>query len=274
MRRDYFVKIAATTLREGGIPNADAFAEAIAARMEEGERLLAILGDSPSAAPAPPPLRAPAFPAANPAAVAPAPEEGIPSPSQTWPAASPDPQPSLIVPSTTMPDASERVDPQALCRASAPPPIRSLRPAQKMTVQDLNLLIQERTPNKITFDVPMEDGPPQRVTFQRNVVSMNNFDSVKLIYFPPNASKSIQEFSAVSEDLHIDDVPHDLPAIIKRLTEKAVTSLKPRGPVVAAEPKRAAGAVQSNSTYDDGASPKLDDATTAGQVQAVFTGIG
>jgi hypothetical protein len=136
-----------------------------------------------------------------------------------------------------------------------------------MKVEDLNQLIQERTPSVLTFEVPMEDGTTRRVLFHRDVISMHNFDSVKLVYFPPNTRPSVRESAEVTIDLHVDDVPLDLPAILKKLTEQAIASIRPRRPVVSQAPVPTSGPVTNpGDTYRDPAS--------SAQVQGLFNSLG
>ena len=253
MNRDMFVRVATTVLRQMGhneVYTPEQQAEAIAAQMDI---FAAVLGDAPPQAPPVPGPPPPAFPRYNPEAIAPVPE----------------PEPSLIIPATRIPDHVEPVAPMA---ASAPP-VRSLRPAGRMKVEELSQLIQERTPNVLTFKVPMEDGTDRPVSFQRNVISMHNFDSVKLVYFPPGALPTAREATEVSAVLHIDDVPLDLPAILKKLEEQAIQSIRPSGAPRQVPVRPFSGAVQSGNLYPDGGSAS-PDSTSSGQGQAVFGSIG
>ena len=250
MTRDIFVRVATTALRQNPGRPPEEQAEAIALLMDT---VASVLGDAPppvAQALGPPP---PAFPRYNPEAIAPVRE----------PEPSPEPEPSLIIPATRIPDHVEPVAPMA---ASAPP-VRSLRPVGRMKVEELSQLIQERTPTTLPLDVPMGDGTFRHTSFQRNVISMHNFDSVKLVYFPPNTVPSVRESAEVMVDLHIDDVPFDLPAILKKLTEQAITSIRPQRPVVSQAPAPTSGPVMNpGDTYRDPAS--------SAQVQGLFNSLG
>ena len=254
MTRDIFVKVATTALRQNPGRSPEEQAEAIALLMDT---VAAVLGDAPSPAPPSPGPSPPAFPRFNPEAIAPVPE----------------PEPSLIVPATRIPDRVEPVDPNSRMAAPAPS-VRSLRPPGRMKVEDLNQLIQERTPNVLPIDVPMEDGNIRRVSFQRNVISMHNFDSVKLTYYPAWAtSAAARESVEVSTVLHIDEVPFDLPAILKKLTEEAVQSIRPQGAPRQVPVRPFSGPVQAGGAYADGGSASVDSASS-GQIQAVFGSLG
>lgn len=234
MNRDVFVRLAAVTLQQRGMPDPEGNAEAIAAAMELFGK---IMGESTLAAASsgvtfqagqapPPPFRPSAFPAPNPEAVAPL-AVG----------------PGLIVPATRIPDRDE------IGRAPAPtpepPPLRSVRPQGRLKVEELNRIVQENTPLRLTFEVPMEDGGVQRVTFQRDVISMHNFDSVKLLYYPPSVTSQVaRESVQVAYDLHIDDAPHDYPAILARLTAQAIESVRPRRIPQSAMPAPTSGPVK------------------------------
>ena len=178
-------------------------------------------------------------------------------------------QPSLIVTDTRMPEPDER-------RAVVAPdqqPVRSLRPTVRLKVEDLSQLIQERTPNTLIFEVPMDDGSaPRRMVYARNVISMHAFDCVKLIYFPPGQPQSAQEAVQVEATLHIADVPIDLSAIMKKLAEEAVQILKPRGAPRELPVRPFSGAVQTKRVYADGGSAVAQSADVD-QTQTVFKGI-
>ena len=247
MTRDIFVKVATTALRQNPGRSPEEQAEAIALLMDT---VASVLGDAPAPVhqpSAPPP---PAFPRFNPEAIAPVQPEPVA-------------EPSLIIPATRIPDHVEPVVPAA-------PPVRSLRPSGRMKVEDLSQLIQERTPNHLTFDVPMGDGTNQRVTFARNVISMHAFDSVQLIYFPPGVTMSARESAEVQAVISIDDLPVDLSAILKKLTEQASQSIRPRGPVMSVAPPATSGPVtHSSDNYDDPGLKALTD-----QTRAVFNSMG
>ena len=267
MNREMFVRVATTVLRQMGhneVYTPEQQAEAIAAQMDI---FAAVLGDAPPPAPPAPGPPPPAFPRYNPEAIAPVSA----------------PEPSLIVPATTMADVDraardplgEHADPYKYDKMAAPaPPVRSLRPPGRMKVEDLNQLIQERTPTVLPIDVPMEDGNIRRVSFQRNVISMHNFDSVKLTYYPAWAtSAAARESVEVSTVLHIDEVPFDLPAILKKLTEEAVQSIRPQGAPRQVPVRPFSGPVQAGGAYADGGSASVDSASS-GQIQAVFGSLG
>ena len=250
MTRDIFVKVATTALRQNPGRSPEEQAEAIALLMDT---VASVLGDAPAPVhqpSAPPP---PAFPRFNPEAIAPVQPEPVP-------------EPSLIIPATRIPDHVEPVVPAAS-------PVRSLRPSGRMKVEDLSQLIQERTPTYLTFPVPMGDGTFQNVTFTRNVISMHAFDSVKLTYYPAGARTSVMEAVEVTATLHIDDVPIDLPAIIKKLIAEAIESVRPKGAPREVPVRPFSGPVQTASSYPDGGSAAPDQGS-AGQVQAVFGSIG
>jgi hypothetical protein len=255
LTRLQFVKMADAVLVSLGDPPPIAAkkAEALAAQMD---MLVAILGatEAGSQPPIPQPSIANVgFPSPNPAAVAPAVLPPEPEPEH----------PNLIIPATTIPD---RVEPVA-----SAPPLRSIRQSSgRMKVEDLSQLIQERTPPKLTFDVPLEDGNVRRVTFMRNVISMHAFDSVQLIYFPPGVTMSARESAEVQAVISIDDLPVDLSAILKKLTEQASQSIRPRGPVMSVAPPATSGPVtHSSDNYDDPGLKALTD-----QTRAVFNSMG
>ena len=255
MTRDVFVRVATTALRNRGVPSAGDHAEAIAQMMD---MVASIIGDAPpqtatQTSPAPP---AAPFPSPNPEAITPVAE----------------PEPPLI----TL--APESVDLSKVERASAPvapPPVRSLRPAAatKMKVEDLSRLIQERTPPTLTFDVPMEDGKPQRVMYLRNVVSQHAYDSVQLIYYPPNTTTAAKETCEVIAVISVDDLPVDLSAILKKLTKEAIEAVRPKGAPREVPVRAFAGIVQSQSVYADGLSATSPDAI-AGAIGQVLKGSG
>ncbi len=141
-----------------------------------------------------------------------------------------------------------------------------------MKVEDLSLLVQERTPDRLAFDVPFDDGTTQRMIYWRNVISMHSFDSVKLVYFPPGQTQSAQESVQVEAVLHVDDVPFDLSAILKSLTSQAIQSLQPRGAPRELPVRPFSGPVQSRRIYEDGgaASARAEDVDLD---TAVFRGI-
>ena len=234
MKRPIFIRLAAKVLRSFGDPQAREKAEAIAREMDE---LAEVLGDGAEPEVEPPAFAPPvprtAFPAANPAAIVPV----EPSP----PEYDPQSQDNLIIGASTIPDRVERVAPPP------PPPVsvRSLRtpPSTRMKVEELNQLIQERTPPSLGFDVPMGDGRVNHVTFQRDVRSRHAEDCVQLVYFPPSASLSAREASTVQASIHVDDLPVDLSAILKDLKAQAINAIRPKGQILSAPPMAPQGPV-------------------------------
>ncbi len=162
MKRDMFVRVAAKALRgtQGQPPEVQA--EAVASLMDTINDLL---GDgSEEAAPAPPAPPAPprpvaglpSFPGVNPEAM---------QPVADTPTTATQTDPPLIIPATSIPDKIERVAP-----AHRQEPLRSVRQAGRMKVEELSALIQERTPEFLKFNVPDEDGQGVRqVTYRRNM---------------------------------------------------------------------------------------------------------
>ena len=123
-----------------------------------------------------------------------------------------------------------------------------------MKVEDLNLLLQERTPNTLTVEVPMEDGSVRRTMYMRNVISRHAFDSVELTYYPPNTPQNARESVEVKADIHIDDLPIDLSAVLNRLKEQARNSLQPKGPPRRVPVTPFSGGVGAGGAYYDGTS--------------------
>ena len=260
MTRDIFIRVATAALRQREVPYPEEAAEAIAVRMDI---IAEALGETQPPPAAPPPRPAPAapFPAPNPEAITPVlPPADLPAPTEAtgfldlkYPA------PPLVTLETSIPDK--------IVRSPAPaPPLRSVRPgAGRMKVEDLSRLIQERTPSTLSFDVPMEDGSSLRMTFVRNVISMHNLDSVQLVYYPPNATISARESTEVMKVLHVDDVPFDLPAILKTLAEQAIQSIRPRNIPQSVTPPATSGPVRHpEDHYQD---PQVAN------IQAVFNSL-
>jgi hypothetical protein len=261
MNREMFVKVATTVLRQMGDQQATEKAEALATQMDV---FAAVLGDSPMPTARPLESTKVAFPGVNPDAVMPAPP--LPqAPTPTLQGDQTQDQP-LVTLATTIPANIERVDQRAV-RSAAPssPPVRSLRGQGKMKVEELSRLIQEQSPTEIQFPVQTETGVCN-ITYVRNVISMHAYDSVKLVYSPANATASAREAVEVEKDIHIEDIPIDMPAIVKKLIEDAAIMLRPRRPVVAAEPAHTSGPVKhADDTYQD---PGLAN------IQQVFNSIG
>jgi hypothetical protein len=116
-----------------------------------------------------------------------------------------------------------------------------------LTVQALNQIIQDRTPPHLTFNVPMENGSVYPMTFERNVISRNAYDSVILMYYPPNTPANARESTQVQVSLHVDDVPIDLAAVVRKLKEDAISSVRPRGQVLSAPPMAPPGPATSGA---------------------------
>ena len=227
MSREMFLKVVAAALRKSAGRTPEEQAEAIAERMDV---VAEALGEIKPAEVLPPPLARTGFPAYNPEAVLPV---TPPEPEFRLKDADPGlPPVSLILPATSIPD------PRTIKRVDAPPaPVRSMRaPANRMKVEDLNALIQERTPTTLTFNVATEGGGVKQMTYSRNVISRHAYDSVQLVYGPPGATPSSREVSEVQITLHVDDVPFDIPEILKSLAAQAADRLRPRAPIVAARP--------------------------------------
>ncbi|MGE5726938.1 MAG: hypothetical protein ACM34G_17290 [Acidobacteriota bacterium] len=271
MTREMFVQVASQALRLRGVDNAEEHAEAIAALMDTVGR---ITGEpaamQPRGAPgAPfPGMRQPGtppqpFPEPNP--------EAIVAEVRQAPLPEPLPEPRLIIPATTIPDKVERVV------APKPEPVRSLRPPAEggMKVEDLNQLIQDRTPQHLMLDVPMGDGSTRRVIFERNVISRHAFDAVQLVYSPPGTLPATREAVEVQANIALADLPVDLGAILHKLREEAIVGIRPRRIPRSVEPEVNLGPVQNTGrVYEDGSSPTVQDATTLQQTQAVFGGLG
>lgn len=252
MTRDLFVKVVAKAIRQSAGRTPEEQAEAVAWLMEtvtglvDGEPVPAARVAAPQPAPA-------AWPPINPEAVtAPPPEE----PPQAQ-------GPSLITLATRIPD---RVEPAQ----AVPPPAAPLRSIQheRMKVEDLSRLIQERTPERLVFNVPLGDGSTSRVAFVRNVISMHAHDSVQLVYAPPNALPSAREACEVMAVLHVDEVPHDIPNILKKLAEQAIKAIAPRSsPIVSATPPVSVGPVTHGAD-------QYKDPASVSNIQQVFNSMG
>lgn len=255
MTREMFVKVVTKALRRTQGHSPEAQAEAVAILMDD---MAELMGESPGPSQNPPKAYEPApappsFPSPNPQAIVSHPEPAMP----------PEPQSRLIIPASYIPDKIEPAN------SSEPgQPLRSLRaPAQKMKVEDLSRLIQERTPDPLWFDVPMEDGSTRRCSFKRNVISQHAFDSVQLCYFPPNTLPTAREATEVQASISIDDLPIDLSAVVEKLKQEAIASLRPRRTPVSVAPPPTAGPVRhSGDTYQD---PVMQQ-----QTQAIFNGMG
>ncbi len=237
MQRDMFVRMATTVLAQNRVTNPGAIAEALAAAMDMFD---AVLRDAPTPAAAPP-QPAPAFPSLPPDAVAPAPPKSEPVDLQELrldpytPSGIAKSQPqeqSLIVPATTIPDKVERVtaEPQRVILTGrvTPEPPPPPKPTRRIKVEELNALIQERTPARFTLEVPLENGGTRRMNFTRDVQSQHGSDCVSIVMFPVGATPSVRELTEVQEVIHVDDLPVDLTRIMERLKAKAVDAVRPR----------------------------------------------
>jgi hypothetical protein len=267
-----FVRLATAVLRQLGDQQADQKAEAIAVQMDFWATMM---GGEPSPVPAlhpasPPPPLPGGFPAPNPAALAAVAPEPEPPPITDWndqrtteyapPAPAPAADPPLVTLETRIPDRAE------VQRVTLAPPAAPRRQAAVvMKVEDLNLLIQQRTPETLTFDVPMEDGKLQRVSFTRNVISMHAHDSVQLIYYPPGAGLSAREATEVMAVLHVAE-PVDLSQVLKDLAVKAADGIRPRGAPREVPVRPFSGAVATSAGYSDGlsAAPSAADMGNVG----------
>jgi len=198
-------------------PQAKAYTEAIAAQMDIFARVLGEGAPQPTGMAPPRPQAQPAaFPSLNPESVAMA--HGL--------GAEQGPHEPLIITDTRMPSPAER--------ATAPPPAApaytvQARPGERLKVEELSQILQDRTPPRLIFDVPMQDGTVRRTSFVRNVISQHAYDSVQLTYYPPNALPSAREATEVCVVLHVDEAPFDLAQILARLKAQAIESVRPRG---------------------------------------------
>ena len=254
MTREMLVKIATRTLQRRGVPDPAGCAEEIAQNIDVVIDLVggsAVLSGPPALAPSPDDV---GFPKANPLSVrlAPEPEE---------------PALNMISTDTRMPSPAERT-----AAASQPEiqPIRSLR-QQKLKPEELNLIIQQSTPETLVFDVPVADGS-RRVTFKRNVLSRHAEGAVTLEYSPMGtrlSGNSVIDDGSVQASISVEEWPVDLNRILNSLTAQAINSLRPRGPIISVPPVINPRPVQSDQTYPDGASPKLDT-TETGKAQNLF----
>lgn len=256
MTRDQFVKVAITALRQTPGRSPEEQAEAIASLMDT---VASILGDAPA-----PPQRQ-----ANPSVESPRPAFPAPNPEAIYPVAQ-QANPSMVIPATRIPDAEEMAKMKAAAPAAS---LRSVRPAEKMSVPDLNLYIQANTPQSLPVDIPVEGGGTRRITFERDVYSLLALDSVRLVYFPPGTSQVAREASEVQYVVHVDDMPIDIQAILRQMVAMAVDSLRPRKRIVAVDPGVASGPVTTNKTYEGGGNSQVDP-TSSQQIQGAFSSLG
>lgn len=208
--RDQFVKVAARAILRSQGSTPEDQAGMVADAIEDVLQNLQELGleQPPQRKVESPEPAAPAWPPVNPEAV----EE------------------PLVQLASSIPDRVERVkNPDQ----ESPPPLRRIdRP--RLTVDKLNLLIQERTPMEITIDVPNLNGTTFPATLKRNVLSAHGEECVKLIYYEPRSPNDL----SVEESLHVSEVPFDLPAILVKLKSQAAQLLRPRdGPIVSRAPQ-------------------------------------
>ena len=207
--REQFIRVGARALRRGGPGlTPEQQAALVADAIEDVLQNLQEMGVSAPAPPAPP---ATPWPTVNPAAVQP---EG----------------PPLVTLETRIPDRVER------SREPEPEVPATLRKIEKpkLSVEALNMLIQERTPLEITVDIPNLDGSTFPQVLKRNVLSAHAEECVKLVYYHPKSPNDL----AVEESLSILDVPFDLPAILVKLKVQAIALMKPRdGAIISVAPK-------------------------------------
>jgi hypothetical protein len=170
-------------------------------------------------------------------------------------------QPSANEPPTAAPSP-------APAQADAPPPIMDFEPSaaperpatpqaaaklhgrKAMPVEELNLLIQERTPPFL--DVPVDiDGRQYNVRLNRDVISAHVEGCVRLVYQYPKAPQEIYVYDVIS----VDDLPVDLSAIVSKLTALAKDVVKPlTKAIVPTPPKMPDGPV----TAGESAAPSAD----------------
>lgn len=244
MTREMLIRVATMVLTEHRADPPQQQAEAIAAQLDFINAVMS--GTPPPAAPVRPAdilSAAPAFPAANPQAMAPVEE---------YPPAAEPQHESLITTDLRMPTSEQIADSP---RARQADPVRSLRPpARTMRVEDVNLLIQERTPERFTADIPMEDGSTSRVTFERNVISQHAQECVQLIYYPSNArTQSAREATEVQATIHVDDFPRtNLTQVMAKIKADVIESVRPKGPPREVPVRPAGGPVKhEQDNYDD-----------------------
>lgn len=285
MTREMLVRVATATLNKLEDAQAAQKAEAIAAQLD---MFAEVMGDAPAqrAAVVSAMPTAPAFPAHNPQSViveAPPRQEywqdidGSRGDTQAY---TPNAPGNLIIPAATIPDSAMLPDPGRIGKVAQQPP-RSLRqasntsaPGRRLSVTELNLLVQERTPQRLDFEVPMDDGSTRRMMFERNVLSRHGFDSVTLLYFPPGTPTAGQEATEVQQVIHVDDLPLNLTGIINSLKAQAIQACRPKGQVVSQTPRINLGAVKHPSdSYED---PNTNDMLQkqGAIVGAVFGTIG
>jgi hypothetical protein len=245
--RQIFLRIATTALRQSQGKSPEEQAEAIAQLMDAVAQVLGDKSVTPSGQQSPdstasnepsPAIIPPAnsFPAPNPNSLANAVTAGVDTDVN--------PYPSLIVTDTRMPSEQER--------AAAKSQMEIPRPKEKIRVEDLSLLLQERTPAYLEIEVPFQDGTVKRFRYERNVLSMHAFDSVKLIYSPPGALPSERELMEVETTIHISDLPLNLQEILSKLKQQASFLLKPKPTPRTVEASPITSPIQPGQNYSDG----------------------
>lgn len=239
--RELFITVGARALRRGQGLTPEQQAAMVADAIED---LLQGLKDVGASAVAPPQPAQPAapWPTVNPAAVQP---EG----------------PPLVTLASSIPDRVERVrepEPEA-------PTLRKIE-KPKLSVEQLNLLIQERTPLEVVVEIPRLDGTTFPQTLKRNVLSAHAEECVKLVYYHPSSPNDL----SVEESLSIHDVPFDLPAILAKLKAQAIPLMKPRdGGIVSQAPPVGQGPVVINRSYETGGTT-MPSSELASSIATVF----
>lgn len=244
-------------------------AEAIAAQLDI---FATVMGDgAASAAPAPFTQFPPVSPGAvEPSAVIPPVDRQEPDEAPYY---NPHDPANLVVP-------ADSATGQKLSAASDPPaPVRSVRqapgkkaPGGKISVTELNQLIQDNTPRRISIDVPMEGGGTRRAILDRDVVSRHVEESVQLIYFPPGTSQSQREYCQIQSVISVEDTPVNLQAVMEKIKQDAVRALSPKGDIISVPPRVKLGAVQPTTDYGDG-SPASVKGTDLEGSQAAFNSL-
>lgn len=252
--REQFIWVAARALRKYHGASPEQQAAAVADDIETAMQLArGLAGGAPGRSmmsdEAPPAAPTQPWPTVNPAAVQAQPE-----------------QEPMVKLATSIPDAVD------LPPVVAVPRLRKIEqpaaPSKRVSVEQLNMLIQERTPTELVVDIPNLDGTTFKATLNRNVLSAHAEDCVKLLYFHP---KSPNELS-VEESLHISDVPFDMPAILEKLRRQAAHLLRPRdGPIQSVAPSTNVMPVTTDRTYDTGGST-LPQGNDANALAGVFRG--
>jgi len=242
LTREQFVKIAARCLERNRSAAPAQQAELLA---QEIERTVELLRDLAAAPPSPQTdqqqedQQSP-WPAPNPASVSVSKE---PEPAILLPAgeqaaeAETEAKESILAPDDAQESESVSRLPESpvIRRSEAESLIKKHRSGAKssahpsLTVEELNLLVQERTPPMISVQVQLPGGETKvNVTMNRNVLSAHAEGCVKLVYYHPKAPRDLY----VEEVISIEDIPVDLAAVLERLKKHAEIVLKPSdGPI-------------------------------------------